>query len=174
MVSIGPTSFLAFCLTFSLVSILLYWALLLAGRQTPKYKGTACLSVCLPAYLSFHISACLPACLFVCMPACLSVSLPSCVPALLALPEFLSLCLPVYLSTLCTRLADVAFIFVSRSTPICLPRVPALLMLPVFLSLPTCLPCVPALLTLPVFLSLPTCLPCLVVVLMMTLVVFSG
>ena len=147
VVGIGPTSFLAFCLTFSLVSILLYWALLLAGRQTPKYKGTACLSVCLsvclPACLSFRIYACLPACLFVCMPTCLYVSLPSCVPALLTLPEFLSLCLPVYL---CTRLADVACISVSRSTPTCLPCVPALLTLPVFLSLylpvyPVCPPC---------------------------------
>ncbi|PVD24155.1 hypothetical protein C0Q70_14625 [Pomacea canaliculata] len=40
VVSLGPTSFLAFCLTFSLVSILVYWALLMAGRQTPKYKAS--------------------------------------------------------------------------------------------------------------------------------------
>lgn len=39
VVSLGPTSFLAFCLTFSLAAVLLYWALLLAGRQTPKYKA---------------------------------------------------------------------------------------------------------------------------------------
>nr|KAG5699510.1 hypothetical protein BaRGS_020069 [Batillaria attramentaria] len=39
VVSLGPTSFLAFCLTFSLAAVLVYWALLLAGRQTPKYKA---------------------------------------------------------------------------------------------------------------------------------------
>lgn len=39
VVNLGPTSFLAFCLTFSLVAILLYWALVVAGKQTPKYKA---------------------------------------------------------------------------------------------------------------------------------------
>ncbi|XP_076448362.1 major facilitator superfamily domain-containing protein 4A-like [Babylonia areolata] len=40
VVSVGPSSFLAFCLTFSLVSLVVYWLLLLAGRQSPKYKAS--------------------------------------------------------------------------------------------------------------------------------------
>ncbi|KAK7102024.1 hypothetical protein V1264_020314 [Littorina saxatilis] len=40
VVNVGPTSFLAFCLSFSLISIILYWVLLLYGRQTPKYKAS--------------------------------------------------------------------------------------------------------------------------------------
>ncbi|KAL8610253.1 hypothetical protein ACOMHN_038948 [Nucella lapillus] len=40
VVNVGPSSFLAFCLTFSLTSVLLYWALLMAGRMTPKFKAS--------------------------------------------------------------------------------------------------------------------------------------
>ncbi|XP_076469381.1 major facilitator superfamily domain-containing protein 4A-like [Babylonia areolata] len=39
VVSMGPSSFLVFCVTFSLLALLLYGVLLWGGRQTPKSKA---------------------------------------------------------------------------------------------------------------------------------------
>ncbi|KAL8583430.1 hypothetical protein ACOMHN_057886 [Nucella lapillus] len=39
VVSLGPASFLVFCLTFSLIAVLLFWILVWTGRHTPKSKA---------------------------------------------------------------------------------------------------------------------------------------
>ncbi|XP_041350536.1 major facilitator superfamily domain-containing protein 4A-like [Gigantopelta aegis] len=40
VVTVGATSFLAFCFTIVLLSLLLYWALFAAGKQMPKFSAS--------------------------------------------------------------------------------------------------------------------------------------